>query len=332
MFVVVDWGTTNIRLYLLSNESSTPLIEWRGDTGISQTQKGEHENTFIGALCDLLQAAQEDELKFLEEDSPQLDVYFSGMITSDLGWQPTPYIETPLRWEQILEGETLKTIEFDFKDRVVELKLHFFPGMRTKEDIARGEELEAVGILGTHEKIWDSEEKIDPSREGILVLPGTHSKWIRFKENQILEFFSVPTGDVHAAFHKESLLSRTLPEGPIKIDDSLIPYFDRGCDAQESRGTLASLFLTRSLVVLKDQGLNSQQASAYLSGVLIGGEVKELLAYAENSPIFLGGVESLQSLYLRALKKAEAPSVRLAKKEWTSKASILAVRFLRQIR
>lgn len=324
MFIVVDWGTSRLRLYALAESGGDCLAEVSSSRGIATLSRGQHEGVFLEALRELLEPVA------LDDGKAGLDVYFSGMITSDLGWRPTPYVKTPLGFTEILDAAHRETLPAGEDTGGIELRLHFFPGMRTDEDIARGEEVEALGLLNGPAEIWDSSRRPADGEEGVLVLPGTHSKWIRFRDGRLLDFLTVPTGDLHAALHRDSLLARTLPDSPVRITGELEESFDLGLEAVRRRGPLASLFLARSLCVLPDRGLNPEQSSAYLSGVLVGGEMSELSSHAGGAPVYLGGSADLQELYSRACGQTEGlgPVIR-ARPGWTGRAAALAFHRLR---
>lgn len=282
-FVVVDWGSSRLRLWLADDDPEIEVSEYACDRGIGTVGPGDHEAVFCETLAELFRGAK--------ISIPCLDVYFSGMITSTLGWVPTPYLELPVRLGDLRRGER---VERRPSPSPPELVLHFFPGVRSRDDGMRGEEIEVFGCLP------DGDDR--GSSVSVVVLPGTHSKWIRCEGARIVDFVTVPSGDVHAALHRESLLARTLPEAPAPIRGNLWNCFDRGVRSARDKGPLSSLFQVRALAVLEDSALTKEECSAFLSGVLIGGEICERLpGVGEDEPVIVGGAAALQELYLRAL-------------------------------
>ncbi len=280
-FVAVDWGSTRLRLRLLEDAGEGPAAEVERPEGIGAVPRERQADVFLNALDALLAGAGRASARTWAGE-----VWFSGMVTSTLGWMPTPYVRAPAGAGDIVAN---RRIEGDGL-----LVLHFLPGVRTEDDILRGEEVEAIGIFGR-------EGAAPPGGRAILVLPGTHSKWIRWEDGRIAGFITAPTGDVHAAIHRAALVGRTLPPEPATVTGELLDAFDRGADLARRDGPLASIFKARSLAVLED--LPPAAASALLSGALIAGEALERTKGDAPAPIVVGGAPALAALYLRALAR-----------------------------
>ena len=289
-FVAVDWGTTNLRLRLLG-EKGPPIAESSSAEGIGAVAAGRHPSVLLAALRGLLEPAGRWDAWWTSGG----EIECAGMVTSSLGPYPTPYLSIPAGIGEIAAGRRV--------EKLGRFALHLYPGLRTGDDVMRGEEVEAVGILG---------QPSSPS-EATLVLPGTHSKWIRWREGKITDFATVPTGDLHAGLHRATLLSRTLPPEPAAIleaadgegageEAALLRAFDRGVDLARRDGPLASLFKVRALPVLEE--LEPDEASALLSGILIGGEVLERVR-GSDVPVHVGGASRLRRLYLRAFLRLD---------------------------
>jgi 2-dehydro-3-deoxygalactonokinase len=308
-FVAVDWGSTHLRLRLLPGVSGRPIAEVESAEGIAAVPAGRHREVFLAGLERLLRGAG----RWERWSGAGGEVYFAGMITSTLGWIPTPYIEVPAGAREILAGR--KT------ERIGKLALHFLPGLRTADDVLRGEEVEAIGIL-------PGEDGGAPSPVIQLVLPGTHSKWIRFRAGRIEHFITVPTGDLHAGLHRATFLARTLPAVPAAVAGPLLEHFDRGIDLARRDGPLAALFKGRSLAVL--DGLAPEAASALLSGILIGGEALERLRSSSDAPVLVAGSVALRDLYLRALSRLGFPAEGVPE-ELSARASAEGLRKLRAL-
>jgi 2-dehydro-3-deoxygalactonokinase len=294
--VAVDWGSSNLRLRLLAGprDSAPPrpeeagsrggpqvIAEHRSAEGVGTVAAGDHQRVFLENLERLLRPAG----RWESFGASGGEVYFAGMVTSSLGWFPTPYLEVPAGEDDLLSG--LRA------EHLGDLRLHFLPGLRTAVDVMRGEEVEALGIMAAGRAGRDGEP-------AILVLPGTHSKWIRLEEGRIADFTTVPTGDLYAGLHQATLLARTLPPAPAAVEGHLLAGFDRGLELARREGPLSSLFKARSLSLLA--GMGPQEASALVSGILIGGEVLERTRNRPPSRTLLAGGPPLQALYLRAFK------------------------------
>lgn len=349
-FVVVDWGSSRLRLYLVDGGSGdgagSTTAEFASDQGIATLREGDHERVFLQALDSLLErapgvAATRVAPARIPGERPAIDVYLLGMVTSDLGWRPTPYVGVPAGPEELLAGARIECLEArpaGLGGPVV-LRLHFFPGVRTVDDIIRGEEIEVLGILRVvGAEAYDRESKAagaaGPSRavaDGVVLLPGTHSKWIRCRSGAITEFVTVPTGDLHAALHRDTMLARTLPDCPVRVEgELLLRAFDDGAREASRRGALSTLFQVRSRAILGSPGGVPERASAFLSGVLIGAEVQERTSrLPAGDAVILGGSAYLQGLYGRVLSSLTDRRVRIMANEMTGSASVHGILELR---
>lgn len=314
-FLVTDWGSSRLRLELVDDSPRVATLSFQNERGIGALAPGEHRQVFLEALDGLL---KNEEATGRLHSRDVLDVYFSGMVTSTLGWYPTPYLRVPVAVSKLVAAMRQESIDGP-DGRIAALHLHFVPGVRTGDDVMRGEEIEVFGCLARC--------AVD---DCVVLLPGTHSKWIHCRGGRIVDFVTTPSGDVHAALHRETVLSRTLPERPVAITSALLDFFDRGVDAARDRGPLASLFGVRALAVLEDHALSPTQCSALLSGVLIGGEIAERRRDFTASHILVGGAPDLQELYVRALSRVlDDPKVIVERVPAGESSAVRGVRRLR---
>lgn len=80
--VVLDWGTTGFRAFLVRSDGS--LVDQKeGERGIQSIAKGEHGRVVSEALA-----------SWRAEYGP-LDIVAAGMIGSRNGWIEMPYVPTP---------------------------------------------------------------------------------------------------------------------------------------------------------------------------------------------------------------------------------------------
>lgn len=213
------------------------------------------------------------------------DVTLSGMITSRQGWVETPYARVPATSSDIAHA----AITQDFHGRT----LTFLPGIRTDEqipDVARGEEVEVIGISAYRE--------LD---DATVVLPGTHSKWVDVSGDAIIGFMTHVTGELFELIRNGSLLSTT--ESGAGDEDAAAERFTEGVllgfDSDgESGGLLHALFSVRSRALFSSE---PGDLSDYLSGLLIGGELRGALARPTNGPLLLAGDGELPGRYWSAL-------------------------------
>jgi 2-dehydro-3-deoxygalactonokinase len=130
-------------------------------------------------------------------------------------------------------------------------------------DVMRGEETQLFGVMVEVPAL---------AEEAVVVLPGTHSKWARLARGRIEGFTTYMTGELFAVLSRHSLLGRLADAA--SADVAAGAAFARGVrHARDTGAALASLvFAARSAVLVGD--LAAADSLAYLSGILIGDEVR----------------------------------------------------------
>lgn len=265
--IIVDWGTSNFRAYRFDGDAL--IEERRREAGILKVAGGDFEGALREAIGDWMSANSH--------------ILLSGMITSRNGWVQTPYAFAPA---------TLADLKGQVVERVLSngVRLFFLPGVAQRSpqpDVMRGEEIQAFGAIGDHE-------------DAIVILPGTHSKWVTMARGRIVKFHSMMTGEVFAVLKNHSILGRL-----INADQSeeRPDAFTRGVQLALSDapgGFLNHIFTARSGALLN--ALTTEDIPDYLSGVVIGHEVRAGLHSAlPDRRIVLVGDDKLSARYLKAL-------------------------------
>ena len=236
-------------------------------------------------------------IRFVSGDARALDeasVIISGMASSSVGWRELPYADAPVA----LDGSGLVHEVFDLalteggRARVI-----LVSGVRTENDIMRGEETEIVGIFagGQYESL---------ARDGILVMPGTHSKHIRVQERRIADFRTYITGELFDVLSKHSLLRASVDSAVPPREERCIGLardgFIQGVREARQVGLASSLFQVRVRTVLRRVAESINRW--YLSGLLIGAELSGLARRGGETPILLAASEPLSSVYQLALE------------------------------
>ena len=139
----------------------------------------------------------------------------------------------------------------------------------------RGEETQVFGVLGAM------------GGSGLACLPGTHSKWVQVAGGRIIGFTTHMTGEAFGALRGHTILGRMMREGP--ADGA---PFDAGVRrSDDPGGLLHHIFGARSLVLAGR--LAETDAAAYLSGILIGHEVRAALAGRQGEVVHVIGAPDL---------------------------------------
>jgi len=245
MAIAIDWGSTSFRAYHFAADGGL-LDKRQADCGIREvsdrSEADRHEwfeNILFEHCGDWLDRQSND------ADHP---VLLSGMITSRNGW--------------ILIGNAVpKTIR--------NTRLVFLPGVsigggddRNSADVMRGEELQLIGAT-------DNNNTDKESASALYLLPGTHSKWVKYNDGCLQSFHTAPTGEVFATLMQHTLMGALSNEGEWDV-----AVFRNSVEqGYHSTQFLSRLFGARAGVLLDK--LQPQAVSAYLSGLLIGREIRE---------------------------------------------------------
>ena len=261
--IVVDWGTTNFRAYLIDNTGS--IAESRvAPRGVHNC----HDD-----YSEVLQAYCGDWRQLW----PGIAIYLCGMIGSRTGWHEAPYVASPASPDALYRG--LVRIPAEHNVFVV-------PGMRCitpagTPDVMRGEECQVLGALA-----YTGHEN------ALLILPGTHSKWVRVQDGCIHDFATFFTGEMYALLHQHSSIGAVLD-----VDHHHSESFQRGLlQSVGPGGLLNQIFSARTRTLCEDIG--GQSMSAYLSGILLGSEfIHGGQLFTATEEILLVGDERLAALY-----------------------------------
>src|SRR5690606_20935273 len=135
-------------------------------------------------------------------------VIAAGMITSRNGWVETPYLPLPLDAGALagalVRHQARSGHEIHFVTGAVSDPEGSFP------DVMRGEETEVIGQIAI---AGGEGAEGAGGGDGIYILPGTHSKWVRVSGGQIRALRSCMTGEAFAILRQHSILGRLMAPG-----------------------------------------------------------------------------------------------------------------------
>jgi 2-dehydro-3-deoxygalactonokinase len=282
--VAIDWGTSSLRAALLTPDGA--IVERiASPDGIMFANGRRFEDIFRALFGNWIAR------------HPRAAVLASGMIGSRQGWVEAPYVACPAGFQDLARGLIFVEVEGL-------AKVGFVPGLRIEHDdgvpdVMRGEETQVFGALAS----------LGVS-EGVFVLPGTHSKWVRVAGGRIAGFRTFMTGEMFDVLRRHSILGRLMPEGGPKGGEPG-EAFDLGCDVSASGKLLHHLFSVRSRGLLGKTP--PEQLADYMSGLIIGEEVREAMDFfaPASSPVYLVGRGDLAGLYRRALAHYDLTSAAL---------------------
>jgi 2-dehydro-3-deoxygalactonokinase len=272
--IAIDWGSSSFRAYLVSPRGDVG-DEVASDDGIGNVAAGAYQATLRRLIGRWLDA------------NPSCPLIASGMVGSRHGWREAPYVKCPAGASDV--AAHLITVEAD--DRRVRIA----PGLSFVDeeglpDVMRGEEAEIFGI----------------ANEGasLIVLPGSHSKWARVEDGRVVAFKTFITGELFAALRDHTVAGAFAKSAASKTPGAPFALgVKRGAAAASGKtnsGILSLLFGVRSLPLIG--GLAANDASEYLSGLLIGAEIGEALRLFPREEPHVAGAEALIQRYLKAFE------------------------------
>ena len=263
--LAIDWGSSALRGALLSPGGQV-LQERAFEHGVLSVTPGGFAQVFQQCFGDWRQ--------------PGTRVLMSGMVGSRQGWQEAPYCPCPASFADL--GRHLLWLAPD---------MAIVPGLSQAgqggepPDVMRGEEVQIFGAL-----------QLLGLGSARLVHPGTHCKWVQVRERRITGFATWMTGEFYALLRHHSILARTLPEDEPPADAAA---FEAGVQrALAGPGLLHNAFGVRTFSLLG--GLGEPALPSYLSGLLIGEELKAQQLQPGESVVVIGA-RQLSVRYSQAL-------------------------------
>lgn len=264
-FLSCDWGTSAFRIRLVDVQQEKVLLEEVSGEGILDTfnlwqqaaDRGEQQRMYF-----YLGVAGRSIKKLEQKFHAPLDgvkIIISGMVTSSVGFMEVPYAEVPMP----VDGSGMKTA-------FIAANPHFahdcllISGVKTADDIIRGEETQLIGCTGA-----------GPVKNALFIFPGTHSKHIRVKDRQITGIKTYMTGEFFELLSKKSILKNSMETTALQ-DGEAISAFKRGVNDAIAGNLLHAAFTIRVNDLFGK--FSKEQNFRYLSGLLIGEELKDLLA------------------------------------------------------
>ncbi|MBU2366716.1 MAG: 2-dehydro-3-deoxygalactonokinase [Alphaproteobacteria bacterium] len=276
-WAAVDWGTSNVRVWGVGTDGrhTAPSVSTNGMSRLSPSQ-------FPKVLEDLL-------VGFTQINGRALEVVICGMAGARDGWCEAPYLAVPTSLSELGKRAVSPT------NAPAGLVPVILPGMCQRqtenEDIMRGEETQLLGLLAAR-----------PQYSGVVVMPGTHSKWAQLDNGHLVDFVTAMTGELYSAITIGTVLRHSFDPNAAgeEYEAGVEAGLKAGLDAP-GRVT-ALMFRARAAALLS--GREQAWSSGYLSGLLIGAEVgghRSWLSARTTVPII--GSARLGASYAKALAK-----------------------------
>jgi len=263
-----DWGTTSFRLRLVERQDYNVLGEFLSKDGVAATFRAWKEQNELSRF-EFYSAILKNSIRELAKKSSisidNIPVIVSGMASSSIGMEEIPYAVIPFE----VNGSQASLRFFkDFNGSKAPLVV--VSGVKSHEDVMRGEEAQLIGLLKLNEITIHGSEEI------IFVFPGTHSKHIVVKDGFVTDFQTFMTGEIFSILTEYSILKDSVlsSSGTGLKDPEALKAFLKGIEVSGTSSLLHSLFTVRTSNLFGE--FSKEQNSFYLSGLLIGSELRQL--------------------------------------------------------
>ncbi len=206
----------------------------------------------------------------------------SGMAGSKQGWVEAPYCACPAGRVEV--GRKIIGI-----DAIPGARIAIVPGLSDAHDgvpdVMRGEEVQIFGAM-----------MLTGLADGVFVLPGTHNKWATVSKGRVTGFRTYMTGEFYALLSQHSILARTL-DAAAPLDEAA--FLEGVTRSGNGHGLLHNAFGARTLALF--ERMPKQELSSYLSGLLIGEELRTQSLHAAGEVVLIGS-STLTQRYTLALR------------------------------
>jgi 2-dehydro-3-deoxygalactonokinase len=283
-WIAVDWGTSNLRAYAM--QGARMLAKATSGEGMGKLAKGDFEPTLLRLIS--------------EWGLDGLPIVACGMVGARQGWVEAPYRKTPCAplAPDLIEAPCAHGH-----------RVHIVPGLSqdAPADVMRGEETQIAGYLA-----------LNPGWDGILVMPGTHTKWVHLSAGEVVSFQTFMSGELFALLSETSVLRHTIAQDGWQE----ATFQEAVADAISKPERLAArLFSLRAASLL--HGQSAEAARAALSGLLIGVELAAAKPYWLGQNIAILGTHTQARAYQSALA-LQGAQARLVEAEATTLAGLTA--------
>lgn len=263
--ITLDVGTTNSRIRswignILEEEIKIPI-------GVKSDKK-------------ILTSKIQENINILKNKKNKIEgIIASGMITSNLGLCHIDHLTLPVTLNKLAEN-----IE---KKEICGIPIYYITGIKTAQkldelnlnDVIRGEEVEVFGIL----------KKLQIKEECIIILPGSHNKFILVNKNhEILDFSTTISGELLEIITKNSILKTSLDSS--FCHELNYKFLQKGYFFSKEKGFGKALFSLRSLDLFNKLSLNEK--SSYLLGIIIQQDIESLILnkfLTKERTVIIGG-------------------------------------------
>lgn len=252
--MTIDAGTSNLRIRII--ESNKVTFELKENYGVKIGKDKFQEKLYVL----LKECMKKNNLKIEE-----IEIIASGMITSSLGLLEVEHIHVPVSLKKLAEN-IVKVKFFEFEINLIpgiKVEKEYFKNENIKSvDVIRGEEVEVFGILN----------QIDTIEPTLIILPGSHNKFIEVKDGEIINFLTTMSGEIYDAMTKHTILKNS-------VNETFADEIDRrflllGNEIGRRFNLNQGSFVLRGIDLVENFSINEK--ANYLLGLILNGDILSL--------------------------------------------------------
>lgn len=288
--VLVDWGTTSFRLWLVDARGAV-IAESRGSDGMMQAA----ETGFEAVLARHLETV----------NAPRhLPILICGMAGARQGWVEAPYAPVPAD----LSNLTDRTVDVPTGLGAVRILPGVSQPSPESPDVMRGEETQLLGLAAG-------------GTSGLVCMPGTHCKWVELENGAIQRFSTFLTGELFDVLARHSILKHAVDLETRPSEAHEVFLASMRLSLADPGGAWGRIFALRAGQLL---GFTERtDGASQLSGLLIGAEVGAALRrHPGHETVTLIAAGPLAVLYGATLDEAGL-RVRLVDAEEATRRGLL---------
>ena len=267
-WIAIDWGSSNLRVWALNNNNAIldSILSNDGMLGLAS-------NEFEPLLFEKIS-------KWGVGDA-NIPILCCGMVGAKQGWVEAPYASIPYNLMQ--EADNVKVSCSD--DR---LNVRILGGLRQDNpaDVMRGEETQIRGFLS-----------IFSNFDGIICLPGTHTKWVHVSAGEVISFRTFMSGELFDLLSKYSVLKHSVKSDGWDDEEFKSAVSESISNPQK---IFSDFFKLRADHLLKQ--VEQSELRSKLSGYIIGVELAGAKPYWLGQNVVILGNDNLSKIYKTALE------------------------------
>lgn len=265
-WIAVGWGTSTLRAWPM--RGAEPMTARVSDRGVDRLGPDGFEPALLELVGGDLPAGR------------ATPVIVCGMAGARQSWAEAPCAAAPCAPPGL--DRAARPVVRDTR-----LDIRILPGVSQSDppDVMRGEETRIAGFMAAN-----------PRFDGVICLPGTHSKWVQVSAGEIVSFRSFMTGELFALLSRQSVLRHALSEDGWQADAFAEALADAMTSPQQVSARLFGLHAASLLA-----GLPPAAVRARLSGLLIGLELAGARGYWLGQNVALVGTGPQADVYSEAL-------------------------------